>query len=189
MSVPRIRAVLPAEGRGCPTGGFTIMTVLAMKQRNVLHLFIPSPPFPVAFQAHFFPTKLRAAEFQTARHTETEPWWDWVTIQNQPPLNPQQSRWYFLLLGRPPEWQEEKENSQGKSGAFSLLLGFFHARMYETVFSLVFSVVSLQYICCPRSWLNLCLISFLPEGRGSPISLQVLKKLFFCLRYHDCQEW
>lgn len=103
---------------------------------DVLCSFFPSLPFPVAFQAHFFPTKLRAAEFQTARHTEAEPWWDWVTIQNQPSLNSQQSRWHLLLLGRPSEWQEEKEDSQGKSRAFSLLLVFFWEGMWvwENVF-------------------------------------------------------
>lgn len=101
-----------------------------VKIHEVLCSFIPSPSFPVAFQTHVFPAKLGAAEFQTARHTETEPWWDWVTIQNQPSLNPQQSRWHLLLLGRLPEWQEEKEDSQGKSRALSFLFGFFQAGMW-----------------------------------------------------------
>lgn len=59
---------------------------------EVLWSFTPSPSFPVAFQAHVFPAKLGAAEFQTAGHSETEPRWDWVTIQSQPSLDPQQPR-------------------------------------------------------------------------------------------------
>lgn len=112
-----------------------------VKIHEVLWLFIPSPPFPVAFQTHVFPAKLRTAEFQTARHTETEPGWDWVTIQSQPSLNPQQSRWHLLLLGRRSEWQEEKEDSQGKSRALSFSFGFFQAEIeYETRFSSASSV-------------------------------------------------
>lgn len=100
------------------------------KMHEVLWSFTPSPPFPVALQTHVFPAKLGAAEFQTAGYTETEPWRDRVTIQNQSSLNPQQSRWHLLLLGRLSEWQEEKENSQGKSRELSFLFGFFQAGMW-----------------------------------------------------------
>lgn len=158
-----------------------------VKTHEVLWSLIPSPPFPVAFQAHVFPAKLGAAEFQTAGHTETEPGWDWLTIQGQPSLNPQQSRWHLLLLGRLSEWQEEKEDSQGKFRALAFLFGFFQAGMWvwDQVFFSFHCVASLQGSCCPGCWLDLCLNPFLPEGEDTQTCLHLSKKLFFHLRFHN----
>lgn len=190
MSVPRIRAVLPAECLGCLTGRFTIVTVLAMKQRYVrccvcsfllLHFQLLSKPIFFRQNSERRSFKLRDIR-KLSRDGTGSP------SKISPPSTPSSPDDTFFSLGDPQNGKRRRKIPKVNLGLSLFLLGFFHARMYETVFSLVFSVVSLQYVCCPRSWLNLCLISFLPEGRGSPIFLQVLKKLFFCLRYHDCQE-
>lgn len=157
------------------------------KVHEVLCSFIPSLPFSVAFQAHFFSTKLRAAEFQTARHTETEPWWNWVAIQNQPSLDSQQPRWHLLLLGRPSERKEEKEDSQGKPWSFSVLLASSRLECkYERVFfSFQCDVPAVQPLSLQLSWLVFNSLSAW-RGRCTNISASFEERIFSSYHIMRC---
>lgn len=163
------------------------MTVLAMKQRYVrccicsfllLHFQLLSKPIFFRQNSERRSFKLRDIR-KLSRDGTGSP------SKISPPSTPSSPDDTFFSLGDPQNGKRRRKipKVNRRLSLFCLVSSMRECmRQYFLQFSMWYPCnisVVLAVV------LNLC---FLPEGQGSPISLQVLKKLFFCLRYHDSQQ-
>lgn len=166
------------------------MTVLATKQRCVrccVHSFLLLH-FQLLSKPIFFRQNSERRSFKLPDIRKLSRDGTGSPSKISPPSTPSSPDDTFFSLGDPQNGKRRRKIPKVNLGLSLFCLASSRQECEcETMFSLLSDVASLQYSCYPGSLLDLCLTPFLPEGESSQTSLQVLKKLFFNLRYYDCQ--
>lgn len=152
-SLSVLRTILPAECCGCPTG-FTAMTALAVKQRQTrscvhsclfLHFQLLSKP--IFFRQNSERRSFKLPDIRKLSRDGTG-----SPSKISPPSTPSSPDDTFFSLGDPQNGKRRRKIPKVNLGLYLFCLASsMQEHEYETMFSLVSSVASLQDSCCPGS--------------------------------------